>query len=143
MFGNAPELYVDKEGKWFADGVHMFRLEIVKLFSEHINKQTDGSYKVLWDGKDYPLKVEDVPFVIDELILAGDKIKVRLTDSRTVDFEAKEINFKNDIAYTSLFFKDDARFSRKAQWQLNSYLTEENGKTYLDFPGKKIPVMQK
>lgn len=140
MPDNIPILLINKDGSWFADGELMTKIEIVKLFSEKVVRNENNSYSLLWENKSYPLQVEDVPFVIDKLILEKDKIKIRLTDSRILEFSPDIITLINDIAYISLFFNIDTRFSRKAQWQLNTLLIEEGGFLYLDLPSKKIPI---
>lgn len=142
MDNQIVELSIDKEGNWYSSGVLMFRLEIVRLFSEHVSPLSKGGYEVLWDGQVYELKVEDVPFVIESIIAQGDNITVQLTDSRIVDFRPDALFIVNDIAYTSLFFHMDTRFSRKAQWQLNTFLSEENGEAILRLPTKNIPIKQ-
>ena len=141
MFDKAPVLFIDNEGKWYADEVHMFRMDIVKLFSEHLVLQKDGSYSVEWDGKKYPVKVEDVPFVIDELIINDEEtVKARLTDSRIIDFVPKQISGNGDVVHVELFNGLDTRFSRKAQWQLNDYIKEENGEMYLVFGNNRFKI---
>ena len=140
MPDNIPILFINKEGSWFADGELMSKLESVKLFSEKISRNANNTYSVILENKNYPLQVEDVPFVIDELIVEKDKTKIRLTDSRIFEFSPDIIILKKNIAYISLFFNIDTRFSRKAQWQLNTLLVEEGGLLYLDLSSKKIPI---
>ncbi|MCO5384488.1 MAG: hypothetical protein NHB14_00705 [Desulfosporosinus sp.] len=35
----APELYIDKDGLWYADGVLMINKEIIKLFAANLKKR--------------------------------------------------------------------------------------------------------
>lgn len=136
----APELTIDQDGLWYADGVHMFRKEIIKLFATHLVRAEDGSYLIRWQGQVYPVKVADVPFFATHLTEEGNDLVVHLYDGRTVNLPEGKITMKNDIPYMSLFWPQDTRLSHQAYWELNKFLTERDGNYFIVHKNREWPV---
>ncbi|ODA39300.1 hypothetical protein [Desulfosporosinus sp. BG] len=47
----APELYIDKDGLWYADGVLMVNKEIIMLFASHLKKAGPDKYHIDWQNQ--------------------------------------------------------------------------------------------
>lgn len=132
---------INKEGEWFYGGVKMFRLNIVSLFAQHLEKSGD-SYFIKYQDQVYPVTVADTPFYAQTILKAQDNdFSVRLADGRTENVPASTIILDKDIPYGSLKWSNDIKFSRQALWDLSEYFTEEkNGAVTLKLNGKNYPI---
>lgn len=118
---NVP-ITIAKDGVWYWGEQEMIREDIVQLFSSHLVKVGGKYYEIHLYDQTCPVTVEDVPFVITQVIPAGENLKVQLNDRRVLDLPATVITLKGGTPYCSLFWEQDTKFSRAAFWQLQSYL---------------------
>ena len=58
------ELRIDRDGKWFHEGVEIIREEIRNLFSRNLARNKDGGYCVRIGGDECSVIVEDAPLVV-------------------------------------------------------------------------------
>lgn len=60
-----PLFRIDYDGQWFHDGDPIRRHELARLFaSKGLRREDDGSYWLQSPESRYPVRVEDVPFII-------------------------------------------------------------------------------
>jgi hypothetical protein len=119
---NLP-IIIARDGTWYWGNWEMKRKDIVRLFSSHLVKTCEHDYAINLNNEVCPVKVEDVPFVIAE-ILPEEELRILLNDERVLDLPPTEIILKNNVPYCSLFWKSDTKFSRSAFWQLHYYFFE-------------------
>ncbi len=122
LFDASPylRLYIDKDGRWFQNGLEIIHKEIYLQFNQVLEKTADGGYRVRMGKEICRVEVEDAPFVVRRII-ENEKGQVMLE----LNDETKEIfnpyKFwigKNNIPYSHV--KEGAfhaRFSRPAYYQ--------------------------
>jgi len=93
-----PVLFIDAEGRWFADGREITHPGTYRLFSRSLVKEA-GGYRLRIGADEHPVKVEDTPWVVRSLRImshpAGeDSIGLWLNDGRRyrLDPERLEIS---------------------------------------------------
>ncbi len=60
-----PLFHIDHDGQWFHDGAPIRRVELARLFAtKGLRREADGSYWLQSPESRYPVRVDDVPFVI-------------------------------------------------------------------------------
>ncbi len=135
-----PEITIDKDGKWFSDGVLMTRKEIVNLFSTHLKKIGPDSYQIDWQNKTHPVKVEDVPFFVQTVAETDAGFMLQLYDGRELPMPAGPIVIKNQMPYISLFWPDDTKLSRSSYSDLCQHLIEREGRFVIQYRDHEWPV---
>jgi uncharacterized protein len=139
------KLFIDKDGRWYQNGVEMIHPGICTLFYGMLEKTWDGSYQVKMGAEICSVEVEDAPFVVTEVI-DGDRgsIWIALNDgsSETLNPEGFWIGAEN-VPYCRV--KDGslhARFSRPAYYQLANHIDSDDDEEnfFLVVSGRKHPV---
>ncbi|AFM40555.1 hypothetical protein Desaci_1551 [Desulfosporosinus acidiphilus SJ4] len=133
----APELFIDKEGQWYADGVLMIRKEIIELFASHLKKDGHDNYHIDWQGQLYPVKVEDVPFFVQSVSEQVGVLMIHLYDGRIFALPPGNIVTKNNIPYISLFSQQDTKLSRASYCELCKNLIECEGRYLIKIGGNE------
>ena len=125
----APELFIDKDGQWYADGLLMIKKEIVELFASHLKKDGhDDKYHIDWQNQLYPVKVEDVPFFVQSITEQQvGQLMIQLNDGRKFPLPSGNIIVKNNIPYISLFSQRDTKLSRPSYSELCKNMIERDG----------------
>lgn len=136
----APQLFIDKDGQWFADGALMIRREIVQLFSSHLRRSESGGYEVFWQGQAYPVSVEDAPFCACSVSLRPEGIFLLLTDGREIELSECGLQLKGDIPYAALHEAGDIRLSRAAYQQLLPYIKQQGQSWLLQYEGQRWSI---
>ena len=126
----AYELRIDKEGKWFHEGVEIIREDIRDHFSRHLVLCEDGSYCVRIGNDECPVIVEDVPFVVVRATKeAGGGLTLVLNDGHKEPLIAGTIRFgPSNIPYCRVLNGMEARFSRPAYYQLAELIEYDESK---------------
>lgn len=137
-----PEFVIDKDGRWFTDGVLMVQKKIITLFAEHMQKDEQGKYAIKWQGINYPVQVEDVPFWVDKLEQEGDALTLHLYDGRKVPMPDGPIWMKNDAPYLSVFWERDTKLSQHVFSILSSSLIERDGAYFIRYAGREWSVKE-
>ncbi len=121
------ELFLDKEGRWFHDGVEITHKLTADLFSRSIRRDDTGRY-VLEVGREWaPVKVEDTPFMVRRVDVKEDGANATLNDGSEEDLDLKTLRI-NDENVLYCYVKNGeypARFLRPAYYQLMSCLVED------------------
>lgn len=129
----APELFIDQDGLWYADGVLMINKEIIKLFASHLTKDDDKQFHIDWQDHLYPVRVEDMPFFVTSLTGQDGQLMIQLYDGRRLPFPSGNIIIKNNIPYISLFWQRDTKLSRPAYAELCKSLVEREGHFFIKY----------
>ncbi|KLU66520.1 hypothetical protein DEAC_c11860 [Desulfosporosinus acididurans] len=133
----APELFIDKNGLWFADGLVMIRKEIVNLFASNLKKDDLNNFNIEWQNQLYPVKVEDVPFFVQSVTVQAGQIILQLYDGRKFPLPSGNILIKNQIPYISLFWPRDTKLSRSSYCELCKNLIERDGQYFINYGEKE------
>lgn len=114
-------LRIARDGTWYADETEMERRDIVSLFAAHLERE-EGGYVVRLGSDGMPVEVEDVPFVVAEIIPAENGLRARLVDGREVELPPGPVYLVRDVPYLTLRWERDTKLSRGAWWQMVSHL---------------------
>ncbi|MDP4127542.1 MAG: DUF1285 domain-containing protein [Bacillota bacterium] len=128
-----PELFIDKDGLWYTDGVLMIRKEIMKLFASHLKKDGHNKYHIDMQNQLYPVKVEDAPFFVQSLTEQDGQLMIQLYDGRTFPLPPGNIIIKNNIPYISLFWQRDTKLSRPSYAELCKNVIERDGHYFIKY----------
>ncbi len=122
----APELFIDKDGLWYSDGVLMINKEIIKLFATHLKKDGHDKYHIDLQNQLYPVRVEDTPFFVQSVSVTeqGSRVMIQLYDGRKFSLPQGNIIVKNNIPYISLIWQRDTKLSRPSYSELCKNLIE-------------------
>jgi hypothetical protein len=59
-----PRLFLDKEGRWFHEGVEITHERTRQLFAKNIRRDSSGAYHVHVGGQSAEVTVEDTPYTV-------------------------------------------------------------------------------
>ncbi|MPM08327.1 hypothetical protein SDC9_54639 [bioreactor metagenome] len=136
-----PDFFIDKDGKWYADGVLMIKKEIIKLFASNLKKDAPNNYYIEWQGKPYPVRIEDVPFYVRSVTVDSDNVLLELYDGRKLPLPpGKSIVLKNAVPYLSLFSPCDTRLSQRSYSELCENVSERDGRYFIRFGEREWPI---
>ena len=139
-------LVIDKDGRWFQNGVEIVHPEIYRYFCQSLEKTSDGMYRIRCDREICRVEVEDAPFVVVRVRQDDSHVLwVELNDGTSEPFQPERfwIGVEN-VPYVEI--KDGAfhaRFSRSAYYQLAEHIEadDEEEETFsFRLDGKRTPV---
>ena len=144
-------IFIDKEGKWFHEGVEMIHREFINLFYEHMSMDSTGRYIITLDGEPCYVEVEDTPFVVRKALFKGDGQSDRVRVTLFLSDETQE-----DLSPDTLFVGMEnvlycrvktgtfpARFDRPAYYQLAQNIEEGEEGFFLRLNDKKYLIPPK
>ncbi len=129
----ADEIFIDKNGIWYADGVLMIRKEIIKLFASHLKKDGHDRYHIDWKNQLYPVRVEDAPFFVQSVTEQVGRLMIKLYDGREFTLLPGNIIMKNNIPYISLFWQRDTKLSHPSYCELCKNVIEREGHYFIKY----------
>lgn len=129
----APELFIDEKGLWYADGVLMINLEIIKLFATNLKKEGQDKFHIDLQNQLYPVRVEDAPFFVQSLTEQVGRLMIQLYDGRKFPLPPGNIIMKNNIPYISLFWQRDTKLSHPSYCELCKNLIERDGHYFIKY----------
>lgn len=113
-------LIIDKEGRWFQNGVEIIHPLVLKQFLGALERKPEGGYRIRIGREICSVEVEDTPFIVSRIIDMDGRIGLELNDgSREVlNPETLWINREN-IPYVAVKNGEfPARLSRPAYYEL-------------------------
>ena len=129
----AHELFIDKDGLWYSDGVLMFRKEIIKLFASHLKQDGHDKYHIDWHNQLYPVRVEDAPFFVQSISEQVGQLMIQLYDGRKFPLPPGNLIMKNNIPYISLFWQRDTKLSHPSYCELCKNAIERDGQYFIKY----------
>lgn len=144
--GTPPyELRIDRDGKWFHEGVEIIREEIRNLFSRNLARSVDGGYCVRIGDDECAVIVEDAPLVVTRASPAQDGagLVLLMNDGGEERLDARTIVFNSsNVPYCKVRGDLEARFSRQAYYQLAEFIEyeEESEKYWLVLGNERIEL---
>ena len=140
------KLVIDKDARWFQNGIEIVHPEIYKYFNELLEKTSEGRYQIRLGREVCRVEVEDAPFVVQS-ISEGERGGgcIGLNDGSTECLNPEWFWIgKDNIPYclvkAGLFH---ARFSRPAYYALAGYIVPDDDEQsfFLNLDGHRTPVM--
>ena len=142
-------MFIDKEGRWFYQGLEMVRRDIVLLFYRHLRQDAKGRYWIRLAEEEAYVEVEDTAFVVGRVVLQSDGegnagFRLWLNDeSRELLNPATLFVGKGNVLYCRVKEgKFPARFQRAAYYELAEHVQEESGKYFISLNGEKHFIRQ-
>jgi hypothetical protein len=113
-----------RDGRWYADGQPIVNARIADLFSRHVQRAEDGSYRLRIADEQAAIEVEDTPYVI---IAAGDDADgtwIELNDRSRERLDPTSLAVAaDDVLYCRVKGGTEAaRFLRPAYYQIADHL---------------------
>ncbi len=139
------KLIIDKDGRWFQNGLEIVHPEVYRYFNQILEKAPDGVYRIRTASETCRVEVEDAPFVVQRVLEDREGcLHIHLNDGsvEVLNPQSLWIGEKN-VPYTLV--KDEtfhARFSRPAYYMLAEYIVsdEREENFYLEINGDRSPV---
>ncbi len=142
-------IFIDKEGRWFYQGLEMVRRDIVLLFYRHLHLDGQGQYLIRLDGEERYLEVEDTAFVVSRIDLephgeGGASFRIWLNDDsqEALNLDTLFVGKGNVLYCRVKEGRFPARFRRQAYYQLAEHVQEENGKYLVSLNGRSHLIRQ-
>jgi hypothetical protein len=143
-------LFLDKEGRWFHEGVEITHERTCRLFSKNIRRDATGRYSVCVGHESAGVVVEDVPYIVTSVTIkegpggrANDYI-LHLNDETQESLApgALTVSRKNVLYCEVKGGSERARFLRAAYYQICVELQydEEGERYWLPWRDKRIPI---
>jgi uncharacterized protein len=139
------EIRLDKEGRWFHEGVEITHQLTLDLFSSSIHLGQDGAYYLIVGPERARIVVEDTPYVVRRVTLEPERALLLLNDrtEETLDPTTLRVGADNVLYCSVKTGAFRARFLRPAYYQLMERL-EENQDGYAVRLGNKLwPIRSK
>lgn len=132
-----------RDGLWYADGEVIPNQKISRLFSQHVVRQPDGSYRIEIDWDKAPIEVEDTPYVVrrvDRTDGAGFVVELNDESREPLDLESLAISSENVLYARVKKGEERARFLRPAYYQIAPYVHESAGRFVIRVDGGEHPI---
>jgi len=136
------KLFLDKEGRWFHDGVEITHKLTADLFSRSLERDPAGGYRLVVGPEWSPVEVEDTPFMVKGVEFEESRVLVKLNDGSEEDLDLASLWAGADNVLYCLVKLGDypARFLRPAYYQLMEKLVETEDGFAVSVGGKEYPI---
>jgi hypothetical protein len=141
-------IHIDKEGRWTHKGVEMIRKDLIQLFYQNMELDSEGRYIINWQDSLCYVDVEDTAFVVTRVLFEEKTTEgkagfvLSLSDGTKVNLMPETLSAGNDnVLYCKIKNKTfPARFIRPAYYQLAEHVEEEKGIYFVRLNGSKYPI---
>lgn len=135
------DIHIDRAGAWHHEGRPIRREALVKLFATVLRREPDGSYVLVTPAEKLTIRVDDVPFLAVELVVASEEgdaagaqaivLRTNVGDVVTVDAE-HPLRVVSDaegglVPYVRVRGGLDARLTRSVVHELAGHFEERDG----------------
>ena len=138
----AGELLLDKEGRWFHNGVEITHRLTAELFSRSLQPDPAGGWRLVVGLEWAPVRVEDTPFTIKRVDLEGERARLHLSDGTVEELAEATLRRNADhVLYCDVKeARFPARFLRPAYYQLMERLIETPEGYAVRLGGRPWPI---
>lgn len=144
-------IFLDKEGRWFHEGIQITHQRTCLLFARTLRKGSDDLYSLKLGNEWARVEVEDSPYMAKSVTVhrEGNNVPMayllHLNDETEEFLDPQTLSVgKGNVMYCKVKQgKERARFLRPAYYQLCLQIetnTEENS-FWLPCEGKRIPIL--
>jgi hypothetical protein len=143
------DIRIDREGRWFHEGVRIERESIVRLFASILRREDDGEYYLLTPGEKWRIRVDLLPLMVTDIErLPGDgaipTLRATLNTGKSVTVDSQHALYLEerfeDIPAIRLPHGLAALFSRGAWYRLVEMAEPIEGKTCVVSAGEVFPL---
>lgn len=136
----SEKIFLDKEGRWFHEGVEITHPLTVELFSRSVVKDPSAGYRLQIGREWAKIKIEDTPYMIKTVEIQSNQVLILLNDKSVEKLEPDTLWIgKNNVLYCRVKNGEyPARFLRPAYYQLMQALKEKDNKFYLEIGNQRI-----
>jgi hypothetical protein len=142
-------IFIDKEGRWFYQGLEMIRRDVVLLFYQHLHRDEQGHYLIRLGGQECYLEVEDTAFVVLRIDLQSHRegeacFRMWLNDDsqEALNLDTLFVGKRNVLYCRVKEGKFPARFQRQAYYQFAEHVQEDNGNYLVSLNGRSHVIHQ-
>jgi hypothetical protein len=133
---------IDKDGRWFYEDSEIIHPTVLKIFSDALEIDEHGEYRIIVENELCRIVVEDAPFIVRTI--RGDceyGLELVLNNYRTAPLDPETLFFGCDnVMYAKLTDGIIVKFSRAAYYQLALMMEEtDTGCICLRVKGKSYP----
>lgn len=117
------------DGHWYADGERIANRRIAALFSRHLHRAVDGSYRLRIADEEAPVMVDDTPYVVTGVDTdAVGAMCIELNDGTREALAPESLTVgADDVMYCRVKGgSEPARFLRPAYYQLARYIVHSD-----------------
>ena len=134
-------LRLDPDGQLWHDGERIENENVSRAFHRGLERAPDGRYLIRF-GPDWAfLAVDDAPYQVLGLFIAGEAISLRLDDETQAPLDPAALSVSEaGVLYARVRGACEARFSRAAQGQLAPLLSDDGGTWVLRLGAAAFPV---
>ena len=134
------KIFLDKEGRWFHEGMEITHLRTLELFSRSVCRDADGGYWLQIGRERARIEVEDTPYMVREVSFHEAEVELKLNDgsSEILDPGTLWIGAGNVLYCNVKSEKLPARFLRPAYYQLVSQVEQDEDGYFLELGRKKF-----
>ncbi|MDY6970987.1 MAG: DUF1285 domain-containing protein [Thermodesulfobacteriota bacterium] len=141
-------IFIDKEGRWYHEGVEMIHRDFIRLFYENMELDSQDRYVINWGGRRCYVDVEDTAFVVKGVVCQdGSQMEnvlflLHLSDDTQEELLPDTLFVgKANVLYCRVKNRAfPARFNRASYYQLAQYVEEEDSTYHLTLNGNKYPI---
>ncbi len=142
------DLRIDRDGRWYANGLQVVHEKIFDLFCKSLIRE-NGTYFIRIGEQINPVIVEDVPFSVRGLYVentedGNDIIRLLLNDGRTIDLDPVTLRAVDEMSvYCGIPGTNmEAKFSKDALPMFSRYLEQDDtsGGYYLEINGNRYDL---
>jgi len=136
----SEKIFLDKEGRWFHEGVEITHPLTIELFSRSVVKDPSGGYRLQIGREWAKIKVEDTPYMIKTVEIQPNQVLILLNDKSVEKLEPDTLWIgKGNVLYCRVKNGEyPARFLRPAYYQQMQALKEKDNKFYLEIGNQRI-----
>ena len=120
------DLFLDKEGRWFHEGVEITHRLTLDLFSRSLQPDPAGGWRLVVGLEWAPVRVEDTAYTIKRVDLEGERARLHLSDGTVEELAEATLRQNADhVLYCDVKeCRFPARFLRPSYYQLMERLIE-------------------
>jgi len=147
-----PPIRIDRNGIWYYRDMEMTRFDIVQYFYRHLQRDSNGQYRITVADEQCPIQVDDVPYVVRSVSRHFSEgsgrqcMVVSLSDGSFEELNPETIRIgKDNVMYCRVKQGNHyARFSRKAYYQLSEYIEHDsqNDRYFITLDGQYYDLVE-
>ena len=138
-FESEGEIFLDKEGNWYHEGILITHPGTIALFSRSVVKDPSGGYRLQIGKESAKIIVEDTPYMVRRVEIHKDCIMILLNDGIWEKLEPATLWIgKGNVLYCKVKSGEfPARFLRPAYYQIMQLLEEDGNGFFIKISGQR------
>ena len=144
-------LYLDKEGRWFHEGIEVTHSRTCLLFSQNLRKGPDNEYYIHVGRENAMVEVEDTPYMVRSVSVHKNDSDVPFDFTLFLNDKSQEpldpytlVTGQDNVMYCRVKNRTErARFLRPAYYQICEHIVsnEKGNRYWLPWNGEMVPIL--